>query len=311
MANLWRRFSQDIFTGLFRAARAGLTKLGEIWEYLFTESPRPRHKRTWVRELVFFLLVRSTFITHEHRFMWLYSLCCYHMIQSMVYAYIGEQGTAAGGSGSRDADAGNTGNISNLITMSERFTKYVNVAVKLLFIFTSTLYQLLFISFSYTLVTVCYYLLAEGHVERILTKALLRLELEALEGLEKPYMQMLAGFVEILFSSFFMIQCLLAGRQLMMLLGLYSNIYTVGKDVINTAASTVFSEWTVLSNFERASKEELRNFDDVCAICLSTLRNARKTPCNHFFHGYCLRQCLKEKPSCPMCSTVFDLFKTD
>ena len=35
-----------------------------------------------------------------------------------------------------------------------------------------------------------------------------------------------------------------------------------------------------------ASKEELEQIEDHCAICWEGLRSARKLPCGHFFHQY-------------------------
>jgi len=45
----------------------------------------------------------------------------------------------------------------------------------------------------------------------------------------------------------------------------------------------------LFSNFSRlpmASKEEIDNLEDHCAICWENLRSARKLPCGHFFHQY-------------------------
>ncbi|CAG5118862.1 unnamed protein product [Candidula unifasciata] len=50
-----------------------------------------------------------------------------------------------------------------------------------------------------------------------------------------------------------------------------------------------------------ASDEQLRRHDDVCAICYSDMRTACVTPCEHLFHGVCLRKWLYVKETCPMC----------
>ncbi|XP_041368773.1 RING finger protein 145-like [Gigantopelta aegis] len=50
-----------------------------------------------------------------------------------------------------------------------------------------------------------------------------------------------------------------------------------------------------------ASAEQLNSLNDVCAICYNEMKNARVTPCGHFFHSLCLRKWLYVKESCPMC----------
>lgn len=50
-----------------------------------------------------------------------------------------------------------------------------------------------------------------------------------------------------------------------------------------------------------ASEEQLRRHDDVCAICYSDMKTACVTPCEHLFHGVCLRKWLYVKETCPLC----------
>ncbi|KAL3524161.1 hypothetical protein ACH5RR_016995 [Cinchona calisaya] len=54
-----------------------------------------------------------------------------------------------------------------------------------------------------------------------------------------------------------------------------------------------------------ATLEELRAFDDECAICREPMAKAKKLSCNHLFHLSCLRswldQGLSENYSCPTC----------
>ncbi|VFQ72756.1 unnamed protein product [Cuscuta campestris] len=54
-----------------------------------------------------------------------------------------------------------------------------------------------------------------------------------------------------------------------------------------------------------ASFEELRAYDDECAICREPMAKAKKLSCNHLFHLACLRswldQGLTENYSCPTC----------
>ncbi|KAK4489429.1 hypothetical protein RD792_005238 [Penstemon davidsonii] len=54
-----------------------------------------------------------------------------------------------------------------------------------------------------------------------------------------------------------------------------------------------------------ATSEELRAYDDECAICREPMARAKKLSCNHLFHLACLRsrldQALSEGYSCPNC----------
>ncbi|XP_075492245.1 E3 ubiquitin protein ligase RIN2 [Primulina tabacum] len=54
-----------------------------------------------------------------------------------------------------------------------------------------------------------------------------------------------------------------------------------------------------------ATSEDLRAYDDECAICREPMAKAKKLPCGHLFHLACLRswldQGLSESYSCPTC----------
>jgi len=56
-----------------------------------------------------------------------------------------------------------------------------------------------------------------------------------------------------------------------------------------------------VSRFRRASSLELSALNDVCPVCLGVMRTARATPCNHLFHGDCLRRVAAIADDCPMC----------
>jgi hypothetical protein len=57
-----------------------------------------------------------------------------------------------------------------------------------------------------------------------------------------------------------------------------------------------------INGFSRPTKEQLDQKSDVCMICLGEMStDARVTPCNHYFHGFCLKKWLFVKPVCPLC----------
>ena len=49
------------------------------------------------------------------------------------------------------------------------------------------------------------------------------------------------------------------------------------------------------------SQAELKDHDDVCPICLTKMRGARRTFCGHMFHPLCLARALHSAPTCPLC----------
>ncbi|XP_067154522.1 RING finger protein 145-like isoform X1 [Apteryx mantelli] len=56
-----------------------------------------------------------------------------------------------------------------------------------------------------------------------------------------------------------------------------------------------------INSLPRATRGQLRDHNDVCAICFQDMQVAVITPCNHFFHGACLRKWLYVQDTCPMC----------
>ncbi|KAJ1363111.1 hypothetical protein KIN20_022876 [Parelaphostrongylus tenuis] len=74
---------------------------------------------------------------------------------------------------------------------------------------------------------------------------------------------------------------------------------------VETLLGSLLSRQTAMNKVNRlprASKEELKDRSDVCAICFTEMwEEARVTPCKHFFHGACLRKWLYIKQVCPLC----------
>ncbi|KAJ6223188.1 hypothetical protein RDWZM_001733 [Blomia tropicalis] len=67
-----------------------------------------------------------------------------------------------------------------------------------------------------------------------------------------------------------------------------------------------------INSLPEASAEQLRNFDDVCAICYQELTTARITRCKHYFHSVCLRKWLYLQDICPLChKTLYNVEQTD
>ncbi|NXC12204.1 RN145 protein, partial [Corythaeola cristata] len=50
-----------------------------------------------------------------------------------------------------------------------------------------------------------------------------------------------------------------------------------------------------------ATKEQLEQHNDICAICYQDMKTAVITPCSHFFHAGCLKKWLYVQETCPLC----------
>ncbi|CAD6184604.1 unnamed protein product [Caenorhabditis auriculariae] len=62
------------------------------------------------------------------------------------------------------------------------------------------------------------------------------------------------------------------------------------------------------SRLPKASLEQLKKLNDVCAICFIAMKDdVRITPCRHFFHGTCLRKWFAVKQVCPLCYSDFQI----
>lgn len=92
-------------------------------------------------------------------------------------------------------------------------------------------------------------------------------------------------------------------RAVMMCIHAYFNIWCDAK----AGWSTFMKRRTAVNKIEslpEAEAEQLRQLDDVCAICYQEMRTAKITRCRHFFHGVCLRKWLYVQDVCPLCHEV-------
>lgn len=92
-------------------------------------------------------------------------------------------------------------------------------------------------------------------------------------------------------------------RAVMMCIHAYLNIFIQAKE-----GWKIFKRRRMaakkINSLREASAEELRNFNDVCAICYQELKSAQVTRCNHYYHSVCLRKWLYIQDNCPLCHEV-------
>uniref|UniRef100_A0A670IHL0 RING finger protein 145 n=1 Tax=Podarcis muralis TaxID=64176 RepID=A0A670IHL0_PODMU len=56
-----------------------------------------------------------------------------------------------------------------------------------------------------------------------------------------------------------------------------------------------------IKSLPTATKDQLEQHNDICAICYQDMKSAIITPCGHFFHAGCLKKWLYVQETCPLC----------
>nr|CAD7197262.1 unnamed protein product [Timema douglasi] len=155
---------------------------------------------------------------------------------------------------------------------------------------------------AYTILTWLYYMATEKVFVDCFPDLLSVLQLDALESLETLWSPVILRVFTLAMSALF-VAPLAAMVQCYRLVGvaIYVNLHLGFKELRLNALRVLNAERALVGRYRYATMEELGEFDDVCAVCLSPMRLARITPCHHLFHGDCLRQCLKTSDNCPMC----------
>ncbi|CAG9854473.1 unnamed protein product [Phyllotreta striolata] len=157
----------------------------------------------------------------------------------------------------------------------------------------------------YTFVTWTYYVCTEKVFVDMFLPVLLWLKLKSLEALEPLYAPVLLKYYTTALSVVGVILLSFHGQTRFTILAFYLTVYLRSKDLALNSLRQLRSEQEVLERFRRATEDEIRNCDDVCAVCLSQMDRARVTPCQHLFHAACLRQCLSNSSACPICKREY------
>ncbi|KAI5643197.1 zinc finger, c3HC4 type (RING finger) domain-containing protein [Phthorimaea operculella] len=153
----------------------------------------------------------------------------------------------------------------------------------------------------YTFITGTYYLLSEKTFLEIWPPALTALKIESLEGMEPLYCNVWARGITTALAVPLVPALIWYERLRLALLVLYICVFVHGRYRLGEALKKLNEARDSLSRFRRATPEELSTLEDVCAVCLGSMKSARVTPCAHFFHADCLRRCLATTDRCPIC----------
>lgn len=153
----------------------------------------------------------------------------------------------------------------------------------------------------YTAITGIYYLLTERTFFELWPPALSALRLERLEGMEALYFGVWARMATMGLAIPLVIALACWERFRLAFLILYVCVWVHGRHRLREAWSKLMEARGLLTRFRRAASAELATLEDVCAVCLGSMKAARVTPCAHYFHADCLRRCLVASDRCPIC----------
>ncbi|KAJ8970325.1 hypothetical protein NQ317_003336 [Molorchus minor] len=157
----------------------------------------------------------------------------------------------------------------------------------------------------YTFITWTYYICTEKVFVDLFLPLLLCLKLKSLEALEPLYAPVFLRYYTIAIAAVLVTFLTFYGQMRFTCIAFYLTVYLRAKDMVLNCLRALRSEQAMLGQFRYATAEEIANWDDVCAVCLSTVERARVTPCQHLFHAACLRQCLKTSSNCPICKREY------
>lgn len=157
----------------------------------------------------------------------------------------------------------------------------------------------------YTTITWTYYVCTEKVFVELFPTFLSLLRLGHFEALENLYAPVILRYCTFSLASLMVLLLLCHGDFKLSFFAFYLTVFLRGKDLWLNHLKQLRNEQAILGKFRRATHEEIEMCDDVCAICLSTMKRARVTPCQHFFHAECLRQCLNSSDACPICKREY------
>lgn len=153
----------------------------------------------------------------------------------------------------------------------------------------------------YTLITGTYYLLTERTFFELWPIVLSAMKFERLEGMETLYCGAWARSVTTGLAVPLIPALAWCGQWRLAVLVFYICVVVHGRHRLGDALNKLNEARGSLARFRRATPDELSTLEDVCAVCLGTMKSARVTPCAHFFHADCLRRCLAASDRCPIC----------
>lgn len=158
---------------------------------------------------------------------------------------------------------------------------------------------------NYSILTLTYYICTEKLFLEILPPLVEFFNIDRLENLEHLYVPLILNIYTILTGTAIGFYSLLMTYTTFAAFSIYFIIYLRIKDLYFNQWKPLLAEKHAYKSFKIATQEDIQNWADICAVCLSSMSRARITPCNHLFHPRCLKQCLRTSFNCPLCKQHF------
>ncbi|KAL1501136.1 hypothetical protein ABEB36_006520 [Hypothenemus hampei] len=158
---------------------------------------------------------------------------------------------------------------------------------------------------SYSIVTFLYYLCTERIFVEVFPQLVEAYNFQSLDSLEHLYVPLVMNTIAITAGLLLALYSFYMNNSILVLLAMYFAVYLRIKDAYFNYYEILVAEREIFSSFIVATRKDIEKWDDICAVCLNNMSKARITPCNHLFHPYCLKQCLRNSFYCPLCKQHF------
>lgn len=157
----------------------------------------------------------------------------------------------------------------------------------------------------YSILTFSYYLCTEKIFLDVLPALVETLNIDCLENLEHLYIPLIMNIYTILAGITIGSYNIVMNYTTFAAFSMYFIIYLRMKDLYFNQWKPLLAEKKAYRSFRVATRLDIQNWADICAVCLNSMSRARITPCNHLFHPRCLKQCLRTSFYCPLCKQHF------
>lgn len=158
---------------------------------------------------------------------------------------------------------------------------------------------------TYALLTLSYYICTEKLFLETFPQMVACLNLDFMDSLEHFYVPIVMNLYVLILGAIFNVFLSTTVYVVFAAASSYFLIYLRLKDLYSNYIKKLNLEKKTFASFKHATEKELREWNDICAVCLNSMSRARITPCNHFFHPNCLKQCLQVSFKCPLCKQSF------
>lgn len=157
----------------------------------------------------------------------------------------------------------------------------------------------------YAALTVSYYICTEKLFLEIFPSIVACLNLDFMDNLEHFYVPIVMNLYALILATAFNVYLSKTVYLVFAAASSYFVIYLRLKDLYCNYIKKLNLEKRTFASFKQATEKELQEWNDICAVCLNSMSRARITPCHHFFHPICLKQCLQVSYKCPLCKQSF------